>query len=246
MEIYILITVGVAFLCGGIVKGITGMGLPLTSIALMSIVIDLQIAIPLLIVPIIATNIFQAFQGGHFKELITKSWPMLLTAAIGVFGGTYALYRLDSSYLLMVLGVIVFLYSINNLCAVRLHCSEKSWPIVSPIIGFFSGILAGTTGSIGIPVVIYFQALGMTKNLFVQALGIQFLITGTILTISLIREGKLEIENATISALALIPSVLGMFTGKSLREKVSEEKFRIWLYILLLLIGLNLIRKGIS
>ncbi len=245
MELYVLVTVAIAFFCGGIVKGITGLGLPLTSIALMTIVLDLQVAIPLLIVPIIATNIMQAFQGGHFAELMKKFWPMLITAATGVFAGTYALYRLDSSYLLIALGLIVFLYSINNLCAVRLRCSEKSWPIVSPVIGFFSGLLAGTTGSIGIPVVIYFQALGMTKNLFVQALGIQFLVTGTILTISLIREGGFSTEYATKSALALIPSVLGMFAGKTLRDKDSEEKFRTWLYVLLLLIGLNLIRKGL-
>ena len=245
VEPYVLVTVGVAFFCGGIVKGITGMGLPLTSIALMSIVLDLQVAIPLLIVPIIATNIMQAFQGGHFTELMRKFWPMLLAAAVGVFAGTYALYRLDSSYLLIALVLLVFFYSINNLYAVRLSCSEGTLPLVSPVVGFLSGILAGTTGAIGIPVVIYFQALGMTKNLFVQALGIQFLITGTFLTLSLIREGGLSVQYATISALALIPSVLGMFAGKTLRDKVSEEKFRVWLYVLLLLIGLNLIRKGL-
>ncbi|MBK19776.1 MAG: hypothetical protein CMM52_13160 [Rhodospirillaceae bacterium] len=245
MELYVLVTVGIAFFCGGIVKGITGMGLPLTSIALMSVVLDLQVAIPLLVIPIIATNILQAFQGEHFKELMRKFWFMLLTAAVGVFAGTYALYRIDSSYLLIALGVIVVLYSINNLGSVRLNCSEKSIPVLSPIVGFLSGLLAGTTGSIGIPVVIYFQALGMTKNLFVQALGIQFLFTGTILTLSLIREGGLAIENTAISAFALLPSVLGMLAGKTLRDKVSEDRFRTWLYVLLLLIGLNLIRKGL-
>lgn len=245
VELYVLVTVGLAFFCGGIVKGITGMGLPLTAIALMSIVLDLQVAIPLLIVPIIATNIMQAFQGGHFSELMRKFWPMLIAAAIGVFAGTYALYRLDSSYLLIALGLLVFFYSLNNLCAIRLSCTERTLPIVSPVVGFLSGILAGTTGSIGIPVVIYFQALGMTKNLFVQALGIQFLITGTFLTLSLTREGGLSIQYATISALALIPSVIGMFAGKKLRDKVSEERFKTWLYVLLLLIGLNLIRKGL-
>jgi len=245
VEPYVLLTVGIAFFCGGIVKGITGMGLPLTSIALMSIVLDLQVAIPLLIVPIIATNIMQAFQGGYFSELMQKFWPMLLTAAIGVFVGTYALYRLDSSYLLIALGLLVFFYSINNLFAVRLSCTEKTLPLLSPVVGFLSGVLSGTTGSIGIPVVIYFQALGMTKNLFVQALGIQFLITGSFLTLSLIREGGLVIENATISALALIPTAIGMFAGKTLRDKVSEERFKTWLYVLLLLIGLNLIRKGL-
>ena len=78
-----------SFFCGGIVKGITGMGLPLTSIALMSVVLDLQVAIPLLVIPIIATNILQAFQGEHFKELMRKFWFMYLAKALVVFPGGF-------------------------------------------------------------------------------------------------------------------------------------------------------------
>ena len=35
-----IITIGVAFFVGGVVKGVVGMGLPLTAIALMTIVIE--------------------------------------------------------------------------------------------------------------------------------------------------------------------------------------------------------------
>ena len=94
MELYVLFTVGIAFFCGGVVKGVVGMGLPLTAISLMTIVIDFEMAIPLLLVPIIVTNSIQAVQGGNFKNLIRKFWGMLLAAGVGIFVGAYALYQL--------------------------------------------------------------------------------------------------------------------------------------------------------
>ena len=161
MDEIVLITVAAAFFCGGVVKGVVGIGLPLTSIALMTTVIDLRLAIPLLVVPILATNIVQAFRGGRFLELIRQYWLMLVTAAIGVYAGTAALYSVELSYLLTMLGVVVAAYSLMNLTSFRLNTSEKNIPIWSPIVGFLSGGLAGTTGSIGVPVIIYYQALKM-------------------------------------------------------------------------------------
>ena len=245
MELYVILTVGVAFFCGGVVKGVVGMGLPLTAIALMTIVIEFEIAIPLLLVPIIATNLIQAFQGGNFKTLIRKFWGMLVAAVFGIFGGTYALYRLDSTYLLIVLGLVVCIYSINNLLTFRFSIKENSIPLVSPAVGLLSGFLAGTTGAVGIPIAIYFQLLNMKKNIFVQAVGIQFLFTGLVLTFALFREGGLQSYVIIGSTIALIPTALGMWFGWLIRNRVSEEKFRACLYFVLLFIGLNLIRKGI-
>ena len=245
METYVIITIGIAFFVGGVVKGVVGMGLPLTAISLMTIVIELELAIPLLVIPIIATNLLQAIQGGNFLSLIKKFWGMLLAAVIGIFIGAYALYRLDPKYLLIGLGIIVCIYSINNLFTIRLSISEKSIPFVAPFVGLLSGFLAGTTGAVGIPVAIYYQMLKMKKNIFVQAVGIQFLFTGIILTFALFREGGLQEDILIASFLALIPTAIGMWFGWIIRNKVSEDKFRNWLYIILLLIGLNLIRKGI-
>ncbi len=245
METYVIITVGIAFFFGGLVKGVVGMGLPLTAIALMTIVLELEIAIPLLVIPIIATNLLQAIQGGRFLELIKKFWGMLLAAFLGIFIGAYALYRLDPTYLLIGLGIIVCIYSLNNLFTIRLSISEKSIPFVAPFVGLLSGFLAGTTGAVGIPVAIYYQMLKMKKDVFVQAVGIQFLFTGIILTFALLREGGLQSNILIASILALIPTTIGMWFGWIIRNKVSEDRFRIWLYIILLLIGLNLIRKGI-
>ena len=72
MDQFILISVTLAFFFGGVVKGVVGVGLPLTSIALMTLVIDLRLAVPLLVIPIVVTNIIQALRGGRFKEILQK------------------------------------------------------------------------------------------------------------------------------------------------------------------------------
>ncbi len=237
--------VAAAFFCGGLVKGVVGMGLPLTSIALMTTVVDLRLAVPLLVGPIVATNFMQAIRGGRFLELLRQYWLMLVTAAIGVWAGAALLYRIELSYLLITLGVVVAAYSLINLSALRLSVSDKSIPVLSPFVGFLSGILAGTTGSIGVPVAIYYQALGMAKDVFVQAVGIQFLITGSFMALALNVEGGLNAETLPISTLAIVPAFLGMAAGQWVRDKVSEERFRTWLWMFMLVIGLNLIRKGL-
>ena len=179
------------------------------------------------------------------QTLIRKFWGMLIAAAFGIFGGAYALYRLDPTYLLIGLGIIVCIYSINNLLTFRFHIGERSIPLVSPFVGLLSGFLAGTTGAVGIPIAIYFQLLKMKKDIFVQAVGIQFLFTGLVLTFALFLEGGLP-NNAIIgSTLALIPTSIGMWFGWIIRNKVSEKKFRVCLYFVLLFVGLNLIRKGV-
>ena len=237
--------VAAAFFCGGLVKGVVGIGLPLTSIALMTTVLDFRLAVPLLVVPLLTTNIMQAFQGGRFLELLRRYWLMLVTAAVGIWAGTAALYRIEMSYLLITLGIVVTAYSLISLSALRFSVSEKSIPVLSPIVGFLSGILAGTLGSVGVPVVIYYQALGMTKDVFVQAVGVQFLITGAILALALFYEGGLNAETLPISTFAMVPAFLGMAAGQWVRDKVSENRFRTWLWVFMIVIGLNLVRKGL-
>lgn len=230
---------------GGFVKGVVGVGLPLTSLALMTLFLDLRVAVPLLVVPIVATNLVQALRGGRFWELLRRYWLMLVTAAIGVWGGAALLYRVELSYLLVTLGLVVVAYSLINLFSVRLSISEKTIPIVSPLVGLVSGLLAGTTGSIGVPVMIYYQALGMMRDVFVQAVGVNFLFTGALMALALMYEKGLNAETLPLSVLAVLPAFIGMYAGQLARNRVSEDRFRTCLWIFLLLIGANLIRKGV-
>ncbi len=57
MNMETLATVTVAFLVGGTIKGVTGMGLPTVSVAIMGGVLGLREAIPILMVPSLIANL---------------------------------------------------------------------------------------------------------------------------------------------------------------------------------------------
>ncbi|MEK9684824.1 MAG: sulfite exporter TauE/SafE family protein [Rhodospirillaceae bacterium] len=245
MDLTVLAVGGFAFLCGGLIKGVVGMGLPLTSVALMSQFIDLRIAVPLLVIPILVTNALQAIRGHKLVSLLREYWTLIATACAFTFIGVYLLYNINSKHILLVLGTVITLYGLFNLFAIRVTVSEKHKPWLSPLTGLAAGLMAGMTGVIAIPTMMYFQALKLPKDIFVQALGITFFVAGTFLMIALWLEGGLNLRNIHVSALAMVPAVFGMYVGEKIRKKISEEKFRTWVFIFLCLIGLNLVRKSL-
>jgi uncharacterized membrane protein YfcA len=245
LDTFVIVTVMVAFFLGGGVKGAIGLGLPLTAVALMGTVLDLRTAVPLLIVPVVLTNLWQGLRGGETLFLLRRYWSLYLSSCIGVWIGTIVLLRADASLLLVTLGVMVVIYTAVNLFAVRIRVAERHMPVLSPAVGLFAGVMSGSTGSLGVPVVIYLQALGVARDRFVQAVGLQFLITGVVWIGALAENHMLDRNILIISSLAIIPSVIGMAAGQWLRGRLSQQRFRTWLFVFLLAIGLNLIRKGL-
>lgn len=245
MDVFTIALVCTAFLLAGGVKGVLGLGLPLTSVALMSTFMDLRVAVPLLVVPVVVTNVWQALRGDELVVLLRRFWLLFAGSCIGVWFGTVALFRVDPAFLITTLGVVVCAFTAVNLFALRLTVPPGSAPVLSPAVGLFSGVLSGSTGSLGLPVVIYFQALGLPKDTFVQAIGLQFLITAAVWIAALADQDALHASGLAVSAIAVVPAAAGMVAGQWLRERLSQERFRTGLYVFLFIIGLNLIRKGL-
>jgi uncharacterized membrane protein YfcA len=69
-----------AFIVAGIAKGAIGMGLPPIALALMTFAVPLEDALALMVVPSMATNIWQAIYGKDFLKLLRRFWTMALTS----------------------------------------------------------------------------------------------------------------------------------------------------------------------
>mgnify|MGYP001200607827 CR=1 FL=1 len=246
LDLMILTICCLAFFSGGLIKGVVGMGLPLTSVALMTQVVDLRIAVPLLVIPILATNFFQAIRGGNARLIISQYWSLIVTACVFTFAGVYILMNVDTALIIMILGAVITVYALVNIFAFHVTVSHKHKFWLSPVTGIAAGLMGGMTGVIAIPTIIYFQALGLRKDLFVQALGITFFIAGMFLLLALWQRRILNLENLPISALAMLPAMVGMYLGEKIRRLISEERFRIGVFLLLALAGLNLVRKALS
>jgi uncharacterized protein len=239
----VLATAAVAFLVAGGVKGVIGLGLPLTAIAILGLVLGLREAIPLLVIPVLITNLWQVLQGGDLTGLFRRFWSMNLLLGVGTWIGTVILFRVDPGPLAVLLGVVVVAYAILNLLAKKLTVRPGTESVWAPTVGFVSGVLTGTTGSVGAPVAMYLQALELDKDAFVQAVALSFFIAAIFWIAALLSQGAFTQTVALWSTAALAPSVAGMWVGQRLRDRLSQRVFRKGVFVFLLVLGGNLILK---
>jgi uncharacterized membrane protein YfcA len=239
MENIIYITV--VFLLAGMVKGLTGMGLPTVAVAMLSLVMTPVEAAALLIVPSLLTNVWQLLSGAPVYPLWRRLWPMMAGICIGTGAGTLVggALAVDAKMASGGLGVALVAYAAMGLLAVRWRL-RSSEGVMSPAVGALTGAITAATGVFVIPAVPYLQALELEKDELVQAMGLAFTVSTVALAVSLAARGAWQPAAAGMSFVAQLPAVAGMLLGQRLRSRMAPELFRRCFLFALLLLGMHL------
>ncbi len=237
--------IGVVFFVAGAVKGVVGLGLPSIAVGLGSVVVGMKPALALLIVPSFVTNVWQAVAGRSFSMILARTWPMMLTILVGTWAGVWLLARLDASVLGTVLGLSLIGYSAMGFMRPVLPHPGRYELLLSLPVGIVHGLVAGMTGSY-IPAVPFLQALGLTKDVLVQAMGVLFTASTIALALAMADQRLLSRELMVTSAGAVLPALLGMVAGQQLRGRLSEEHFRTYLFAALGLLGTYILWRAIG
>jgi hypothetical protein len=239
-----LALVGLTFLLAGLVKGVVGLGLPTVAMAVLGSTMPPAEAAALLIVPSLVTNVWQLLAGKHLRALLVRLWPMQLGVAIGTVAGSWLLQGHYTQAATVALGITLVVYAAAGLANFRLATPPWAEPVLAPLIGSVTGVVTAATGVFVIPTVPYLQALGLEKDVLVQALGLSFTVSTIALALGLGLNGAFHPAIAGASALALVPAMAGMLLGQVVRTRVQPATFRLWLFIGLLALGAHIIVKG--
>lgn len=244
-SLFLVIIVTATFFLAGIVKGVTGMGLPTVAMGVLGALLSPLAAASLLIIPSFVTNFWQLWAGPDVRNVIARLWLMMLAIVIGTVAGASLLTSGNTKLTTAALGCALVVYAGYTLFARQLRVPAAWQPWLSPIVGGITGIVTGGTGVFVIPAVPYLQALGLEKDDLVQALGLSFTVSTIALAIGLIWRGAFQVDNLALSALALIPALAGMWAGQIIRNRVSPQTFRRWFLIALLILGIEMMTRSI-
>lgn len=233
-----------AYLFAGTVKGTIGAGLPFASIPIVATVVEPATAVSLTVVPVILTNVWQSFHGGHYREALRRFWPFLACLVVGVVAGAQILATAAPGRVKVVLGAVVVAVSVIQLSGAGFAVAERTQRWLNPLTGAASGVFGGIAGMM-VPAVIYVAALRLPKNLVISLFAL-IALSGTIpLYVTLFANGVLRQDELAVSALVMLPAAVGVFLGTRLRNRISQRMFERFLFAGLILVGLNLIRKGL-
>ncbi|CAH1696409.1 putative membrane transporter protein [Hyphomicrobiales bacterium] len=96
-----------------------------------------------------------------------------------------------------------------------------------------------------IPAVPNLQALGLSKDDLVQALGLSFTVSTIALAIGLGAHGAFQTDHLALSALAVIPRMFSMWAGQRARNQINPVAFRRGFLICLLLLGFEMAARPV-
>jgi uncharacterized membrane protein YfcA len=245
LSVWLILSIGLTFFLAGIVKGVTGMGLPTVAMGVLGAIMPPVAAAALLIVPSFVTNVWQLVSGPSFAALIRRLWLMMLGIVLGTLAGSSILADGQTQWTTAGLGAALVIYAGFTLLARQLIVPIRFEKWLSPLVGLTTGVITGGTGVFVIPAVPYLQALGLSKDDLVQSLGLSFTVSTIALAAGLAWRGAFHLDGLAISSLAIAPALLGMWLGQAVRLRVSPEIFRRWFLVCMLLLGAELILKSI-
>jgi len=228
------------FLAAGLVKGVTGMGLPTVAMGLLGTVMPPAAAAAMLVLPSFVTNVWQLFSGPCLRRVVQRFWPMMLCIIVGTVGGSALLVRVDPLWSGFGLGVALIVYAGYALLAPAFSVARAVERWLSPTVGLLTGVITGATGVFVMPAVPYLGSLNMDREELVQALGLSFTVSTVALAVGLFVHDAFRLDQLGISTMAIVPALIGMWLGQRVRMRISPKRFRQCFLLFLILLGLEL------
>jgi hypothetical protein len=233
-------------LFAGFVKGAVGFAMPMIMISAFSSFLPPEVALSGLILPTLFTNISQAFrQGPTLAWGSAKTYRRFLIATLVFIVISAQFVRaIPQDLFLLLLGLPITVFAALQLAGRKLafhlhHRDRAEW-----VLGAIGGLYGGVSGVWGPPLLVYLLSIGAQKVETIRVQGVVFLLGATVLFGAHLQSGLLTPPNTAFSAALVLPAVLGQSLGLAIQDRLDQARFRRWTQVLLVVTGLNLMRRA--
>jgi hypothetical protein len=240
MAIDQIVLVLLGALAGGFVNGLTGFGTGITAMGLWLYAISPPVAASLVIICSVVSQLQTLptiWRSIEWKGVL----PFIVPGLVGVPIGTRLLAYIDPRTFKIGVGLFLVTYTIYALVH-RVQTRRKfGGAIVDGVVGFGGGCLGGLTGFSGVPLIVWTDIRGYTKEhrrSILQAFNISIL-TAALASHAL--SGLLTLQ-VGIATLAALPGTIGgAWLGLTVYQRLGNRGFQQVVMALLFASGLTLI-----
>ncbi|MEO9497500.1 sulfite exporter TauE/SafE family protein [Vibrio sp. T20] len=241
-----VILVSLIIALGGFTQGLTGFGLALVSVPLLSLVVDAKMAVPIagifgwLVTFPIVWKMRHSIQYKAGLILVAGSLP-------ASFVGAKLLASLPSQYILITMGIVLILSSIHSMRSTKPAFSKTSVPVTMGT-GFASGVLGASVGEAGPPVIAYTSMQPWTADQAKSTLVFFFMLQMIGAIASFWTEGLITPEVSSLVGSAMPAFLVGMTSGMVGYHFLQKYKINYHHIVhgLLLVIGCVLVIKNVQ
>ncbi|KHF76921.1 protein of unknown function DUF81 [Acinetobacter sp. neg1] len=232
-----------------VLHGLSGFGFPMISTAALSLVYPLSTAVAMVIIPCILMNLsmLKTAQQNSFiktlKDYLTRYWLLIGASLIGSLIGVNLLIKVPEGYLKIMLGIVMLLYVIDQFRHKPLQISASLRNML--LFGLLAGIVGGATNAMAPFLMMYLLSTRHQKNEIVIISNLSFL-ASKLVQLLLLYPSLLNFDQAQIWLLAIVTivSLIFVYLGAKIRNRLSQQKFKYIIFIILTVLGLNALWQG--
>jgi len=233
----------VAFALGGLVKGATGAGSPVIAIPVLTVFFDAKLAVAIMAVPNLFSNLVQIKQFRRSVENLTFSLKLSAFGTLGCLGGTLFFILTSTRVIELLVAIITVLYVVLSFKKNSKKLSQQFAKKMNPPIGLLGGFVQGTCG-VSAPIALAFlNAIGMKRAEFIFTISCFFGAMAAIQIVSLSFFNFMTWQLFLLGLLSLAPIFLGMSLGDKLTKKISSQSFEKLILVFLILLSLQIFLK---
>ncbi len=234
----LLAATGGVLLVAAFTQSLTGFGLALVSMPLLSMVLGLPQATALVAVVSVVVEMVILWQHrAHLRWQPVRR--LILASVVGVPLGVMLLRRLPEAWMLRGLGVLLAgygLYALSGKPLPALHAPRWGW-----LVGVLAGALGGAYNTSGPPVILYGHARGWPPAEFKANLQAFFLVSSSAVFAAHLLAGDIGAATWQQAAAAVPALALGLWGGSRAAAFLPPERFRKMVLAALALLGLKML-----
>jgi len=230
-----------AVFLGSVLSGMIGFGFALIAVPLLTLVLSPQTVVPMVRLQSLLTSAMVGLSARRWLD-VRRMWLLIVASLVGLPLGAYLLTVWDVNTLKVFIGAVTVLSAASMLLGVELQIGDG--PLVRAPVGFLSGVLGGSTGMAGPPVVIFFSGQGVEKQTFRANLALLFVVQN-VFSIPLYMAGGIMTRSVLVYTIVLLPALLiGAPLGIRLSQRVDEVAFRKVALLAIMATGLVAVVSG--
>lgn len=241
MDLILIAIIAIIF-ASAFVRSAFGFGDALIAMPLLALFRSLDIATPLIGLCAITYSsliLIKEWRRVKYKDVIV----LIITAFIGIPIGIYLLKGNFDQIMKLGLGFLIVFFALFNIFKPKLfHLKNDKFAF---IFGFIGGVLGGAINTNGPPVVIYSALRKWDPKTFRATMQGFFLPTGFMIAISHGISGLWTKEVLLNYVYALPAMIIAIYLGSLVNKRIKKDEFNIYIFGLLLLLGILLIVKNI-
>lgn len=228
------------------VEAVTGFGSTIIALTLGAQLYQIDFLLPIIVpLNIVLSAYIVARHGRTIDWSDLRRWILPFTGA-GLIVGMMIFNTVQGNTLELACGAFVLCFAVVELVRLLRAATGDMRPLSalkSAIWLFAGGVVHGVYASGG-PMVVYYSSRKITdKSVFRSTLSVLWLILNVVLLCDYIRTGKMTLAALDMFA-GLLPALLaGILLGEAFHKHIPERKFRILVYVLLIIAGASLVIK---